>query len=77
MNRLTRLENDAPSGVISSYDYTLGLSGNRMKIVEHDGTESDYEYDLLYRLKREERNGRIRRLREPEVDGCWQSCDIL
>jgi len=69
LNRLTYLENSGPDGLISSYQYTLGPAGNRVKIVEKyrepdddQGNPSpviedlcEYEYDRLYRLTREAR----------------------
>jgi RHS repeat-associated protein len=53
LNRLTYLENDGPSGVISSYRYTLGPTGRRDAVVEDTGRRVDYGYDALDRLTRE------------------------
>jgi YD repeat-containing protein len=53
LNRLTYLENRDPSGVQSSYRYTLGPTGRRDAVVEHDGRRVDYGYDVLDRLTRE------------------------
>ncbi len=53
LNRLTRLVTTGPSGVIQSYDYTLGPAGNRQMIAEANGTLRAYQYDDLYRLTRE------------------------
>ncbi|MHB8954831.1 MAG: putative Ig domain-containing protein [Pirellulaceae bacterium] len=50
LNRLLLLENEDPSGVISSYRYTLDPTGNRTRVVEHDGRAVDYSYDEIYRL---------------------------
>ena len=50
LNRLEHLSTTGPSGVIQSYQYTLGPSGNRQKIDEADGTIREYFYDDLYRL---------------------------
>jgi RHS repeat-associated protein len=53
LNRLLFLENRGPSGVISSYRYTLAPTGRRDAVVEHDGRRVDYSYDALDRLTRE------------------------
>jgi RHS repeat-associated protein len=53
LNRLTYLENDGPSGVISSYRYTLGPTGRRDAVVEDTGRRVGYSYDALDRLTRE------------------------
>ena len=37
LNRLVYLENDGPSGVISSYRYTLAKTGRRDAVVEDTG----------------------------------------
>jgi RHS repeat-associated protein len=50
LNRLTFLENRGPSGVISSYRYTLAATGRRDAVVEDTGRKVDYKYDLLDRL---------------------------
>jgi RHS repeat-associated protein len=50
LNRLVYLENDGPSGVISSYHYTLAPTGRRDAVVEDSGRRVDYQYDLLDRL---------------------------
>ena len=50
LNRLLFLENEGPAGVISSYRYTLDPTGNRTRVVEHDGRKVDYAYDEIYRL---------------------------
>ena len=47
LNRLVYLENDGPSGVISSYRYTLDADGNRTKVVENTGRTVLYAYDAL------------------------------
>src|SRR5262249_35084918 len=53
LNRLVYLENDGPSGVISSYRDTLGPTGRRDAVVENSGRRVDYGYDVLDRLTRE------------------------
>jgi RHS repeat-associated protein len=54
-NRLTRLRNlRADSSVVSSYIYSLGASGERIRVTEDSGRRVDYTYDPLYRLVREE-----------------------
>ncbi|MGA1841276.1 MAG: PKD domain-containing protein [bacterium] len=51
LNRLIRLENNrSDESIISSYDYTLGPSGNRIRVQENTGRIVDYTYDALYRL---------------------------
>jgi RHS repeat-associated protein len=50
LNRLVYLENDGPSGVISSYRYTLDPDGNRTRVVEDTGRTTRYAYDALFRL---------------------------
>lgn len=57
LNRLTQLVNSGPGGVISSYTYTLGPAGNRLKVVEAGpattGRSVSYTYDAVYRLTQE------------------------
>ena len=56
LNRLILLENKRDdNSIISSYLYTLGPAGNRIRVVEHTGTV-DYTYDNLYRLTEERIN---------------------
>src|SRR5208337_516016 len=50
LNRLVYLEDDGPSGVISSYRYTLAKNGRRDAVVENTGRTVDYIYDALDRL---------------------------
>ena len=50
VNHLTYLENDGPSGVISSYHYTLAKTGRRDAVVEDTGRKVQYQYDALDRL---------------------------
>jgi RHS repeat-associated protein len=50
VGHLTYLENDGPSGVISSYRYTLAKTGRRDSVVEDTGRRVDYGYDALDRL---------------------------
>ena len=54
LNRLVFLENRSPSGVISSYRYTLAATGRRDAVVEDDGRRVDYDYDSLDRLAHEQ-----------------------
>lgn len=53
LNRLENLKTMGSSGIIQSYQYTLGPVGNRTKIEEADGTVREYDYDDLYRLTEE------------------------
>jgi len=53
VNRLVYLENDGPSGVISSYAYTLSPTGLQDSVVEDTGRRVDYGYDALDRLTSE------------------------
>ena len=41
------------SSIISSYNYSLGPSGNRVRVQENTGRVVDYTYDVLYRLTQE------------------------
>jgi RHS repeat-associated protein len=54
LNRLTQISNAGPGGLISSYTYTLGPTGNRLQVVEAGpattGRTVSYTYDALYRL---------------------------
>lgn len=52
--RLTKLVNKNLNGdIISSYEYTLGPSGNRLKVKEASGRMVDYSYDSTYKLIQE------------------------
>ena len=53
LNRLEFLENKLGDTVISSYDYTLDLVGNRRSVLEDTGRLVEYDYDALYRLTEE------------------------
>ncbi|HPD01211.1 MAG TPA: RHS repeat-associated core domain-containing protein, partial [Acetivibrio sp.] len=54
LNRLVRLVNQGADGeIISSYEYTLDPSGNRIKIEENSGRVIEYEYDNTYKLLKE------------------------
>lgn len=57
LNRLTDVTNTGPGGLISSYSYTLGPTGNRTQVVEAGsattGRSVAYSYDALYRLTQE------------------------
>src|SRR5262249_39169888 len=46
----TYLENDGPSGIISSYAYTLAKTGRRDSVLEDTGRKVQYQYDALDRL---------------------------
>jgi len=53
LNRLVYLEDDGPSGVISSYTYTLSPTRLQDSVVENTGRRVDYGYDALDRLTSE------------------------
>jgi len=57
LNRLTNLSSAKETATLSSYAYTLGLAGNRTKVVELGGRTVDYAYDALYRLTTETLSG--------------------
>ncbi len=60
LNRLTNLVNRKSDGtIISSYAYTLGPSGNRIRVVENTGRTVDYSYDDTYKLTQESINDPI------------------
>ncbi|MBI3245681.1 MAG: VCBS repeat-containing protein [Deltaproteobacteria bacterium] len=54
LNRLVQMVNSGPSGLISSYTYTLGTAGNRLQVIETGpattGRTVSYAYDAVYRL---------------------------
>jgi RHS repeat-associated protein len=50
VNHLTYLENDGPTGIISSYKYTLAKTGRRDAVTEDTGRKVQYQYDALDRL---------------------------
>ncbi|MCP3935139.1 MAG: hypothetical protein GY708_07175, partial [Actinomycetia bacterium] len=51
LNRLIHLDTTTSIGtVLQDYAYTLGATGHRTRIDEHDGTSRNYIYDNLYRL---------------------------
>ncbi len=58
LNRLTKVENTGPGGVLSSYTYTLGATGTRERLVEAGTAVTPrtvtYGYDDLYRLTAEQ-----------------------
>ena len=55
LNRINNLTHtDSNNNIIASYQYTLGDSGNRQRIIEASGRDTLYFYDDLYRLTREE-----------------------
>ena len=55
LNRLTKLLNHTTSGdTLSCYNYTLGATGNRIKVEEHTGRTVDYVFDKTYRLLQEQ-----------------------
>ena len=51
------MTNSGPNGLISSYTYTIGAAGNRLKVAEAGaattGRTVSYAYDALYRLTQE------------------------
>jgi RHS repeat-associated protein len=61
LNRLVKLSNKKVGEVVlSSYDYTLGPTGNRTRIIENTNgviDTLDYIYDNVYRLLNEKRSG--------------------
>ncbi|MCP3993399.1 MAG: RHS repeat protein, partial [Actinomycetia bacterium] len=58
VNRLTALASHTTLGdVLQSYQYTLGPTGNRTGISEHDGTSRHYACDDLYRLTQDRVTG--------------------
>lgn len=58
LNRLVKVNNSGPSGLISSYTYTLGLAGNRVHVSEAGpattGRSVAFAYDAVYRLTQEQ-----------------------
>jgi RHS repeat-associated protein len=58
LNRLLQVTNTGPGGLISSYTYTLGPTGNRTQVVETgsatQGRTVTYAYDTSYRLTQEQ-----------------------
>lgn len=58
LHRLTQVEHVAPRfTTISRYDYTLDAVGNRTQVTQHDGRATDFTYDSLHRLVREQSTG--------------------
>jgi RHS repeat-associated protein len=53
LNRLTTMTVNNGTTNLSSYQYTLGPTGNRTQVVEKDGRTVNYVYDDLYRLTSE------------------------
>jgi RHS repeat-associated protein len=57
LNRLVQVSNSGPGGLISSYAYTLGPSGNRLQVVESGpattGRTVAYTFDAVFRLTQE------------------------
>ena len=57
LNRLVKVTNSGPGGLISSYAYTLGPAGNRVQVVEAGpattGRTVNYTFDPVYRLTQE------------------------
>jgi YD repeat-containing protein len=53
LGRLTSLENRGPGGVLSSYQYTLDVLGNRTAVLEDTGRQVEYTCDALSRLTSE------------------------
>jgi RHS repeat-associated protein len=60
LNRLTGLVvADQTSSTLASYNYALGLAGNRTSVTEFGGRRVDYSYDNLYRLTMETITGAV------------------
>ncbi len=52
-DRITRLEIKSSLSLLASFDNKYNLSGHRTSVIENTGRKSAYEYDSLYRLKKE------------------------
>jgi RHS repeat-associated protein len=52
LNRLTQISTSR-SGLVSSFQYTLGPAGNRLSVAELSGRTVNYDYDADYRLTSE------------------------
>ena len=52
-----------------SFAYTLAPTGNRTKIVEHDGVTRNYAYDSLYRLTDEH----VKQGTAPDAPTAWRN----
>jgi len=55
LNRLTDITQHRAGSVISSYTYTLGSVGNRLSVVEDDGSSIQWAYDDAHQLLEETR----------------------
>ncbi len=53
LNRLTGVTHTVGSNIIGKHLYTLGLAGNRTKVVEAGGNSIEWGYDDAYRLTSE------------------------
>jgi RHS repeat-associated protein len=53
LNRLTNLAQSKNSSPVGSYNYTLGLTGNRASATEPNGRALNWSYDGIYRLTNE------------------------
>jgi RHS repeat-associated protein len=53
LNRLTEMGSAKGTTVLAHYMYTLGDTGNRIKVVEASGRTVQYGYDDIYRLNAE------------------------
>jgi large repetitive protein len=53
LNRLIDIKNTNPTGLISSYHYTLNAMGERIKVEENSGHQVQYTYDDLHRISQE------------------------
>ncbi len=53
LNRLTFLQDANSTGVLSSFNYTLGPTGELLEVKEKSGRTVDYTYDALDRLTQE------------------------
>jgi len=55
LSRLTKLFNHTGAGdTVSCYSYTLGATGNRIRVEEHTGRIVNYVFDETYRLLEEQ-----------------------
>ncbi|MGD8813064.1 MAG: Ig-like domain-containing protein, partial [Anaerolineales bacterium] len=55
LNQLISLVQHNGIDILASYDYTLGPTGNRLRVVDYDGSSIEWTYDAAYRLLGETR----------------------
>ena len=53
LNRVVDIVQRNESSILASYHYSLGLAGNRLSVVEVDGSSVEWGYDDAYRLTEE------------------------